>query len=86
MLTRPCYESALAAYRRLRGKAEVLVRITETGAVCDTRIVSSALPPTVNQCLMRTLSGADYPPPRGGCIDVTIPLSFEPRDVDAGAP
>lgn len=83
--TKACYDTALAADRTLRGKMEVLVRITDTGAVCDTRVVASELPAAVGQCVARILGGVDYPAPRGGCLDVTVPLSFEPRDADGGA-
>jgi hypothetical protein len=81
---KPCYDRALGRDGRLRGNMEVLVRLTETGAVCATRVLKTSMPAEVNECVARFLGGADYPAPRGGCIDITIPLSFVPKDGDAG--
>jgi hypothetical protein len=82
---KPCYDRALGSDGRLRGSMEVLVRLTDTGAVCATRVLKTSMPAEVNECVARILGGADYPAPRGGCIDITIPLSFVPKDGDAGA-
>lgn len=81
---KPCYDRALSSDRALRGSMEVLVRLTDTGAVCATRVLKTSMPADVNECVTRVLGGADYPAPRGGCLDVAIPLSFVPKDGDAG--
>jgi hypothetical protein len=81
---KPCYDRALGNDGRLRGSMEVLVRLADTGAVCATRVLKTSMPADVNDCVTRVLGGADYPPPKGGCLDVSIPLSFVPKDADAG--
>jgi outer membrane biosynthesis protein TonB len=85
--TRLCYNRALGADRSLRGKVRVRVRVQSDGSVCEARIVASDMPAEMTACLTQVLGGSAYPPPDGGCIDVEVPLSFEPQGGgDAGAP
>jgi urease accessory protein len=83
---KPCFDRALVSDRTLRGRMRVNLRVLEDGSVCAPKVLESDMPADMNRCVTQVLSGAPYPPPTGGCIDVTIPLAFEPRAPDAGAP
>jgi hypothetical protein len=82
---RPCYNRALGGDRSLRGKMRVHVRVLGDGSVCEARVVTSDMPAEMNACVTQVLGGSGYPAPSGGCIDVEVPLSFEPQSGgDAG--
>ncbi len=70
----------------MRGAIRVFVRIAENGA-CETRVSESDMPQGMTACALRFFEGADansYPPPVGGCIDATVPMSFVPMPKDGG--
>ncbi len=81
MTRKRCFEPALAGDSTLSGRASIAVRIGPSGAVCASRVASNELAnPTVAQCaaqLFRTTG--NLPAPRGGCIDVNVPLNFVRR-------
>jgi outer membrane biosynthesis protein TonB len=81
---KPCYDRALGAGGSVRGRMRVLVRVRDDGSVCETRVLASDMSTEMNRCVTQVLGGASYPAPVGGCIDVTVPLTFEPRAADAG--
>jgi urease accessory protein len=83
---KPCYDRALVSDKALRGHVRVSVRVLGDGSVCAPQVLDSDMPQDMNRCVAQVLSSAGYPAPTGGCIDVTIPLSFEPRTADSGAP
>lgn len=82
----PCYNHALAIDATLRGKMRVQVTLDEEGAVCRTHLVKSDLPDNMNNCVMHVLEQAKYPAPVGGCLDMVVPLAFEPRDAGTPSP
>jgi hypothetical protein len=80
---RGCYNQGLLTDPTIKGSMAVAVRIGPTGATCGgASIVSSQLGggggAIVAGCVQRIFSGA-YPPPHGGCVDVSVPLSFSTR-------
>jgi hypothetical protein len=80
---RGCYNQALLSDPTLKGSMTVAVRIGPTGATCGgASIAGSQLGGgaggMVAGCVQRIFSGS-YPPPHGGCVDVTVPLSFSTR-------
>ena len=81
---KPCYDRALGAGRAVRGRMQVRIRVLGDGAVCEPQVLASELPEDMTKCVAQVLGGASYPPPSGGCLDVVVPLTFEPRDADAG--
>lgn len=83
---RRCYRQALVLDPTLRGKMLVTVRISEDGSVTEHRVVSSDMPAAMNDCVVQILRQPGYAPPLGGCLDVTVPLAFLPRDDGAPAP
>jgi hypothetical protein len=82
----PCYNRALAIDASVRGKMRVQVTLNEEGAVCRTLLVKSDLPDYMNNCVMQVLEQAKYPAPVGGCLDMLVPLAFEPRDAGTSSP
>lgn len=76
---RRCYDPALAQDSTLRGKATVSVRIGTNGQVCNAGVVSSDLGnPAVASCVANSFRGTSLPAPKGGCVDVNIPVNFVP--------
>jgi hypothetical protein len=80
---KPCYNRALSRDRTLRGTMRVLVRLRDDGSVCESRVLASDMPAETSECVRGLLGGASYPPPRDGCVDVEIPMTFQPRDAAA---
>ncbi|HEY8040517.1 MAG TPA: AgmX/PglI C-terminal domain-containing protein [Polyangiaceae bacterium] len=80
---KPCYNRALTRDRTLRGTMRVLVRLRDDGSVCEARVLASDMPAETSECVRGLLGGASYPPPRDGCVDVEIPMTFQPRDAAA---
>jgi hypothetical protein len=81
---RRCYNLALAAEKSpFSGKMRVLLKISETGAVCDARLVKTTVPDSLNACVLQLLQDATYPAPVGGCVNVLVPMTFEPMDAGA---
>jgi hypothetical protein len=75
-----CYDTALAQDPTLRGKVTVAVRLGANGQVCSAGIASNEMSsPNVANCVTGYFRGANMPTPKGGCIDVNIPINFVPR-------
>ena len=75
-----CYDNALAQDPTLRGKVTVAVRIGTNGQVCSAGIASNEMSSQqVAQCVSGYFRGANFPSPKGGCVDVNIPINFVPR-------
>lgn len=75
-----CYDQALAQDATLRGKISVQVRIGAQGAVCSAGVASNDMgSPAVANCVVSYFRGANFPPPKGGCADINIPINFVPR-------
>lgn len=74
---RRCYNSALEQDPTLSGKVTVAVRVGATGQVCSTSVASNEMSsPHVAQCVASYFRGANFPAPKGGCVDVNIPINF----------
>ena len=76
-----CYDNALAQDPTLRGKVSIAVRIGSNGQACSAGVASNELAsaPAVANCVAGYFRGQAFPTPRGGCIDVNIPINFVPR-------
>lgn len=75
-----CYDNALAQDPTLRGKVTVAVRIGANGQVCSAGIASNEMgSQSVAQCVAGYFRGANFSSPKGGCVDVNIPINFVPR-------
>ena len=75
-----CYDNALAQDPTLRGKVTVSVRVGANGQVCSAGIASNEMgSPNVATCVAGYFRGANFPSPKGGCVDTNIPINFVPR-------
>jgi hypothetical protein len=75
-----CYDNALAQDATLRGKVTVAVRIGTNGSVCSAGIAANEMgSQQVASCVSGYFRGANFPAPKGGCLDVNIPINFVPR-------
>lgn len=76
-----CYDNALAQDATLRGKVSIAVRIGANGQACSAGVASNdmASAPGVANCVVGYFRGQSFPQPKGGCVDVNIPINFVPR-------
>jgi hypothetical protein len=76
-----CYDNALAQDPTLRGKISVAVRIGANGTTCSAGVASNELAsaPAVAACVVSNFRSGTFPAPKGGCIDVNVPINFVPR-------
>jgi hypothetical protein len=74
---RRCYNQALALDSSLKGRVSVAVRVGPSGNVCSATVASNDMrTPAVANCAANIFRAATYPPPRGGCVEANVPLSF----------
>ncbi len=80
--SRGCYERALRTDPSLQGKVVVSVRISATGSVCSASIAQNTVGSAgVGECVLGLFRGKSFPPVTGGkCADVSVPISFTPRE------
>jgi hypothetical protein len=77
--SRRCYNNALAQDSTLRGKVSLAVRVGANGSVCSARVESNDMgTDTVANCVVGFFRGQHMPQPKGGCIDVNVPINFVP--------
>jgi hypothetical protein len=75
-----CYDTALAQDPTLRGKVSIAVRIGANGTVCSSSVASNDMGmQNVATCVANAFRGSAMPLPKGGCIDVNVPINFVPR-------
>jgi hypothetical protein len=74
-----CYNQALASDSTLKGKVQLSVRIAPSGNVCSANVASNDMgTPNVANCAANIFkSSSGFPAPRGGCVDVSVPLNFK---------
>lgn len=79
-LIRDCYEQALTANPRLRGKLVVKFAILKDGTVSTAATKSSTLNhPQVEDCINQEVMRFQFPTPKGGgMVIVSYPFVFEP--------
>lgn len=74
-----CYNKALRSNATLRGKMTVAVRVNPSGSACSASAASDTLgDPSVTSCILQKFRSGSYPKPKGGCVDVQVPLNFVP--------
>lgn len=76
-----CYDNALGQDPTLRGKVSIAVRIGSNGQACSAGVAANELTsaPGVANCVAGYFRGQNFPAPKGGCVDVNIPINFVPR-------
>ncbi len=76
-----CYDNALAQDPTLAGRMSIAIRIGANGTTCSVGVASNDLSsaPGVAACVVSAFRTQPFPAPRGGCIDVNVPINFIPR-------
>jgi hypothetical protein len=74
-----CYNKALLSNATLQGKLTVAVRVSPSGTACSASVASDSLgDAAVSSCILQKFRSGAYPKPKGGCVDVQVPLNFVP--------
>lgn len=77
---RRCYESALAQDPTLHGKITLALKIGSNGQACSASVASNDMDsPNVANCVVDRYRSAAFPAPKGGCVEVNIPVNFVPN-------
>ncbi len=77
---RKCYERALLQNASLKGRMRVQVRLNPSGQLCSAAMASDELQdPGLSACITQMFRNSVYPAPKGGCVDVAVPMSFVPQ-------
>ena len=74
-----CYKTALEGNEGLAGDMSVIVRVGTNGATCAVSIASDTTGSSRLQQCVKAKMAASYPTPRGGCVDISVPISFKPK-------
>ena len=83
---RACYEEALKSAPTLAGRLLLRIRVTHDGHACQLQISNNELTTskTIVPCLRQVME-QNYPSPKGGCVDLNLPLKFVPEYFEADA-
>lgn len=75
-----CYERALRMNPGLEGRMVLGVKVGPDGHVCSAGVSSSTLgDASVTTCVLQMFRSGVFPPPKGGCVEVEVPINFVPR-------
>jgi hypothetical protein len=74
---RRCYEKELNNDPKLSVRMTMQVRVGTNGGACSANVVDSDNP-GVAACVAGSYRTGGFPPARGGCAEVNIPLKFVP--------
>jgi hypothetical protein len=79
--TRRCYNAALAQDSQLKGHVQITVRVGASGALCSANVTGNDMgSPSVANCAANVFrANGAYPQPKGGCVELAVPLSFVPQ-------
>jgi hypothetical protein len=72
---RRCYTKALELDAKATVHMTMSVRVSSSGGVCSVNVASSDNP-QVAACVSNSFRSGGYPAPKGGCVDVNVPLNF----------
>ena len=77
---RSCYQNALRNDSTLAGRMTVGIRVGLNGLACSAGVTSDGMgSPQVATCVTRLFQAGKYPPPKGGCVDMSVPMNFTPK-------
>lgn len=77
---RGCYERALRQNAMLQGKMLVSVKVGAHGNSCSANLLNDSLgDPSVASCVLQKFRSGQFPPPKGGCVEINVPISFIPK-------
>jgi hypothetical protein len=74
-----CYKTALEQNEGLSGEMALVVRVGLNGATCSVAVQSDSTGSMRLQQCVKSKMVASYPAPKGGCVDVRVPINFKPK-------
>lgn len=74
-----CYKTALEGNEGLAGEIVMQVRVGPNGETCSVQVLSDTVGSSKLQQCARSKMSASYPRPKGGCVDVKVPVVFKPK-------
>jgi outer membrane biosynthesis protein TonB len=79
--SRRCYNQALAQDSSLKGHVTVTVKVGSSGNLCSANVTANDMgSAAVANCAANIFrSNTAYPAPKGGCVELGVPLSFVPQ-------
>lgn len=78
---RGCYERALRNNSTLQGKMTVALKVDNNGVICAASIANDSVGAgDVSSCVLSMFRGQKVSAPTGGCVDVSVPLNFLPKN------
>lgn len=75
---RKCYERELANDPKLQAHMTISVSVGTNGSTCSANVTSSDNP-GIAACVANFYRNGGFPPARGGCATVNVPLNFVTR-------
>jgi hypothetical protein len=75
-----CYDQALTQNGDLQGHVTLKVKIGINGSVCGAAVTGNDMgSDQVANCVANTFRASQsFPAPKGGCVEVAVPISFSP--------
>lgn len=74
-----CYQTALEGNEGLAGEIVVLIRVGTGGETCSASVLSDSTGSgKLAQCVRSKMLGS-YPQPKGGCVELKVPVVFKPK-------
>lgn len=74
-----CYQTALEGNEGLQGEIDIMLRIGTDGSTCSASIASDSTGSgKLAQCVRSRMLGG-YPAPKGGCVELKVPVVFKPK-------
>jgi hypothetical protein len=75
-----CYDQALTQNGDLQGHVTLKIKVGINGSMCGAAVtVNDMGSDGVANCVANTFrSAAGFPAPKGGCVEVAVPISFSP--------
>jgi len=74
-----CYKTALEGNEGLAGDMSLVVRVGTNGQTCSAAVQSDTTGSVRLQQCVKSKMVATYPAPKGGCVDVRVPINFKPK-------
>ena len=75
---RKCYERELANDPKLQVHMTISVTVGSNGSTCSANVTSSDSP-GIASCVANFYRNGGFPPARGGCATVNVPLNYVTR-------
>ena len=75
-----CYDQALSQDATLKGGVTIALRLGTNGLPCSASVSSNSTGNSgVAQCIAGSMRAGGYPAPKGGCVDVNVPILLKTK-------